>query len=228
MHPEKNQHSREHSGVPIRRSNNGMRTLRTCIISPWWGDITFAGGHLTRFRARGEAGVSDRPPIRTHSFLFLFFYEERCIYIRRREYVIWPPRVTLSRRKIRQRREGERERERAVAGGAPSTYSKHFATTATTPNSNATGTNALAVSASPSANVAVVVVVDFLVVDVAAVAGDRDRWRRSGAHGADGRGVVVSERWVQFSAKSARRLRSYGRRRRRLGVGWIYFMWGTT
>ncbi len=43
------------------------------------------------------------------------------------------------------------------------------------------------------------------------------RWRGSGADGAGVRGVVLPQRWVQLSAQSARRLRSYGRRRRRLG-----------
>jgi hypothetical protein len=39
--------------------------------------------------------------------------------------------------------------------------------------------------------------------------------------------MVLPQRWVQFSAKSAGRLRSYGRRRRRLGGGegeLIYFI----
>ena len=45
------------------------------------------------------------------------------------------------------------------------------------------------------------------------------RWRGSGADGTGDRGVVVAKRWVQILAQSARRLRRYGSRRRRLGGG---------
>ena len=148
----------------------------TCIISPWWGDTTFAWGASDAVSCSGEAGVRSSPD--SHP-LFSYISTRSDVYIFVVASMLFGHHGSHFLAAKFGKDEKERERERAVPGGAPSTYSKHFATTATTPNSNATGTNALAVSASPSANVAVVVVVDFLVV--AAVAGDRERRRRSGA-----------------------------------------------